>query len=242
MKKVLKVLVLFTSCIMLSGCLKYDASIKVNEDHSMDFSFISAIKKEYANQMSNSNDYEKYKEDGYVVESYVDDEYEGFKVSKHYVSIDEASDSSIDTSTLTENDGKLFNVKKGFFKNIYTAKLESNETKEMTDKASMYEDEENSQSMNELIKQFDFKLHLSLPYAVESNNATAVSENKKILEWDLANMKDPYIEFTFSLYNWNNIWLTLGIVIIILCIVITVFRYLKGTKHRIYMSKENKRK
>jgi hypothetical protein len=52
-------------------------------------------------------------------------------------------------------------------------------------------------------------------------------------------MKDPYIEFTFELYNWNNIWLPAGIGLIILCIAAFVIKHLLGTKHRLYMLKEN---
>ena len=162
MKKSLKAFSLLFICLLLSSCVKYDATISVNKDHSMDFSFISAIKKEYASQMNNTEDYDKYKDEGYIVDSYVTDEYEGYKVSKHYVSIDEVSSTDIDTSTLTDNDDKLFNVKKGFFKNTYSAKLVSNDTNEIMDKSSMYE--EDSEELKELMKQFDLKFNLNLPY------------------------------------------------------------------------------
>ena len=240
MKKSLKAFSLLFICLLLSSCVKYDATISVNKDHSMDFSFISAIKKEYASQMNNTEDYDKYKEEGFVVDSYVTDEYEGYKVSKHYVSIDEVSSTDIDTSTLTDNDDKLFNVKKGFFKNTYSAKLVSNDTNEIMDKSSMYE--EDSEELKELMKQFDLKFNLNLPYQVKTSNATSISEDKKHLVWDLTNMKDPYIEFTFDLYNWNNIWLTIGIGLIILCILAFIIKYLLGTKHRLYMFKENLKK
>ena len=236
MKKVLKVFSLLFVCLLLSSCVKYNATITVNSDKSMDFSFISAIKKEYASQMSNTEDFNKYKDEGFVVESYITDEYEGYKVSKHYVSVDEVSSEDIDTSKLTDNDDKLFNIKKGFFKNTYTAKLVSNDTNDMMDKSQMYEDDEDVQ---ELIKQFDFKFNLNLPNPVKSSNATSISADQKHLEWNLANMKDPYIEFTFELYNWNNIWLTAGIGLIILCIAAFVIKHLLGTKHRLYMLKEN---
>ena len=236
MKRVLKVFSLLFVCLLLSSCVKYNATITVNSDKSMDFSFISAIKKEYASQMSNTEDFNKYKDEGFVVESYITDDYEGYKVSKHYVSIDEVSSEDIDTSKLTDNDDKLFNIKKGFFKNTYTAKLVSNDTNDMMDKSQMYEDDEDVQ---ELIKQFDFKFNLNLPNPVKSSNATSISADQKHLEWNLANMKDPYIEFTFELYNWNNIWLTAGIGLIILCIAAFVIKHLLGTKHRLYMLKEN---
>ena len=238
MKRVLKVFSLLFICLLLSGCLKYDATIKVNSDHSMDFSFISAIKKEYASQMNSKEDYDKYKEEGYVVDAYVTDDYEGYKVSKHYVSIDEVSSEDVTTSTLTENDNKLFNVKKGFFKNTYTAKLVSNDTNDMLDKTQMYEDDEDAENLKEITKQFDFKFNLVLPYKVVSSNATSASEDFKHLQWDLTNMKDPYIEFTFVLYNWNNIWLTVGIALILLCAAAFAIKYMLGTKHRVYMFKE----
>ena len=95
-------------------------------------------------------------------------------------------------------------------------------------------------SMRFMIIVFKFNLHL--PNKVVSSNATTVSEDGKNLQWDLTSFKDPYIEFTFELYNWNNIWLTVGIGLIILCIVAFVIKYLLGTKHRLYMFKENRKK
>ena len=50
-------------------------------------------------------------------EEYSDDsgnnEYEGYKMSKHYFSVDDVSTSDLDKSTLTDNDDKIFRVKKG---------------------------------------------------------------------------------------------------------------------------------
>lgn len=240
MKKITKILSLTFICLLLSSCVKYNATMTINKDRSMDFSFISAIKSEYANQMQDSKeDYDKYKEEGYIVEEYVDKEYKGYKVSKHFVNIDDVSSDNVDTVKLTDNDDKFFNVKKGFFKNTYTAKLISNDTDDLNEKASMYENA--GEEAQELLKSFDFKFNLILPYEVVTSNATSVSEDKKFLTWDLTKMKDSNIEFQFVLYNTNNIILAVGIVLIIIAIAIPVIIYLSKTKHRLYMFNEKRK-
>ena len=235
MNKLLKSLGLTLFCLLLSSCVKYNATIVVNNDHSMDFSFISAIKKEYASQMS-KQDFTKYKEEGFLISPYEDNEYEGYKMSKHYFSVDDVSTPDLDKSTLTDNEEKIFRVKKGFIKNTYYAKLLSNDSKEMTDQAKMYEsDDEFSDETKELVKSFDMKFNLVIPTKVISSNATSVSADGKNLEWNLVEMKDQYIEFTFELYNTNNIIMLCGVGLIIFSISFFVIRYLKGTKHRAYM-------
>ena len=240
MKKLFKVFGLSLVCLLLSSCVKYNATIKINSDDTMDFSFISAIKKEYASQMSNSQDFSKYKDEGFIIEPYSDDEYEGYKIYKHYVSLDEVSTSDLTQTTLTDNDDKFFKVKKGFFKNTYYAKLESNDSKEMTEQATMYEeDEEFASQAKEMLKAFDMKFNLILPNKVVSSNATTTSEDGKHLQWNLTEMKDQYIEFTFDMYNKNNIILLCGIILIIFSISFFVIKHMMGTKHRVYMFMDN---
>lgn len=238
MKKIIKVFSLILVCLLMSSCVKYHANMIINNDGSVEFNFISAIKKEYADQYNQSQDYSELKEEGFLIDEYTDKEYKGYKISKHYATIDSISSEDIKTSTLTKNDDKFFNVKKGFFKNTYTAKLESKDTEEMKDNVSMYQDDSSTQELNELLKSFDLKFNLNLPTKVVSSNATTTSSDGKNLQWDLTNMKDQYIEFTFVLYNTNNILLACGLALIILAILIVVIRYLMGTKHRLYMVKE----
>ena len=48
-------------------------------------------------------------------------------------------------------------------------------------------------------------------------------------------MKDPYIEFTFELYNTSNIIMLCGILLVIFSISFFVIKYMSGSKHRVYM-------
>ncbi len=238
MKKIIKIFSLLTICLLMSSCVKYHANMTINKDGSVEFSYISAIKKEYADQYNQDEDYSELKNEGFLIDEYVDEDYKGHKISKHYATIDDISSEDINESTLTKNDDKFFKVKKGFFKNTYIAKLESKDTNEMKDNASMYQDE-SSEEIKELLKSFDMKFNLTVPNKIVSSNATTTSSDGKSLQWDLTNMKDSYIEFTFELYNTNNIMLAGGILLIILAIIIVIIRHLMGTKHRLYMFKEN---
>ena len=57
MKKIIKVLSLVFVCILMSGYVKYHVNMTINNDGSVEFNYISAIKKEYADQYNQTEDY-----------------------------------------------------------------------------------------------------------------------------------------------------------------------------------------
>ena len=85
-----------------------------------------------------------------------------------------------------------------------------------------------------LIGQMEFKYAINLPYAAISNNATNVSNDGKSLTWNLASSGTSEINFSFPIYNLNNILIIIGgfivLVIIIIVILSILLRKRKETK------------
>lgn len=86
--------------------------------------------------------------------------------------------------------------------------------------------------MNQLMNMFDLKFSVTLPSEAISNNATEVSEDKKILTWDLTKTAD--IEFSFKATNsiMNYILIGGGVALAIVIIVIIIAVSKKNKKKR----------
>lgn len=71
-----------------------------------------------------------------------------------------------------------------------------------------------------------FKFSVNLPYKVLESNATKKSDDGKKLEWDLNSNDAVKINYSFELYNMNNIYMAIGISIgtIILLIVLIIIK------------------
>ncbi len=96
-----------------------------------------------------------------------------------------------------------------------------NDTTTQDDSIDDFSDEDISQFMS----MFDLKFSVTLPSEAVSNNATEVSEDKKVLTWDLTETED--IEFSFkatnSIMNYVLIGggVALGIAIIVIIVVVS---------------------
>lgn len=152
------------------------------------------------------------------------------------------------------DDSVLFQVEKGLFKNIYTANYifevdddsfsnsdEStnnenvvgdnnvvNNTTVVDESASITNNNDNNSS-NDLLKlksEMEFKYIVKLPYKVLESNSTVKSDGDKTLEWDLYTNDTVIINYSFELYNMNNIYMVIGIFIgtIILFIILIIIK------------------
>ena len=75
--------------------------------------------------------------------------------------------------------------------------------------------------MSMLSSTLDMKFNVSLPYKAISNNATSTENDGKTLVWNLLNTQED-IKFTFELYNMNNIYLTVGLAVILIILIIVI--------------------
>ncbi len=134
-KKFLYVTTLIALLLFTSGCVKFNGSIEIKKDKSMDFSLIYAFDKSlYDNNdnMITEENKKKIEDSGFKLEDYSDDKFKGIKISREIANIDKVSSKDDitfnlnDLDNLDSNNIHLFKIKKGFFKNTYSADIKLN--------------------------------------------------------------------------------------------------------------------
>lgn len=83
------------------------------------------------------------------------------------------------------------------------------------------QEETMSEQLQNLTSSMDLKFNLKLPYKAKSNNATTVTDGGKKLVWDLT--KTQEVNFEFSLYNMTNVYIVIGIGVVIFLIIVSAF-------------------
>ena len=246
-KKFLYVLCLGILTISLTGCVKYNATMNIKSNKSMNFSIISAIDTSIFKDQEIVSEEERgeLEKRGFIVSDYEEDSMKGVIVSRKIKNIDAIS--SIDNVEYSlskvlddeSSDTNIFKVKKGFLKNTYTATFTFNasdsnlgntlDTTEETDNEWTTTDEEWSWETdtenlpdfsNALSSSMDLSFNVNLPYSAKSNNATNTNNGNKNLSWDLTSDSVNKIEFEFELYNFLAIGIIAGAVICFVLLII----------------------
>ena len=250
MRKIKSLLMLCAVSFLLTGCVKFNANMDIKKDKSMDYTIIYAFDTSMFGDQSTLSDDDKTKlnESGFEVQEYNEDKWKGFTITKKIANIDEVSSVSEEVSyslsdLLNENNmenSNIFKVKKGFFKNVYKAKLkfssgdsslssdeEENDAEIEEYDDETYDNEENNEAidneetdlsdqLSSITNSMDLSYNVKLPYAAISNNANQVSDDKMSLSWSFTSNKVSYAEFEFPIYNMTNIYITIGIAVIII--------------------------
>ena len=277
------ILFLTTGCVRekFNVTIHKDKSMELSMDMGVSKTFMEAYKQQEGItsgsglEIFDISDEElaSMKEKGIDIEEYDDGSYTGMKGLFKIANIDTISTTediegdleSLLGATDSFSEAKkeaeekfIFTVKKGFFKNTYTAKLKASMSDEVKDMTDMYTDTDatlnngnnnttgngtnNITGGNSSMDDFDFSTLASgmdmtftvhLPYKAISNNAKTVENDGKTLSWNLLEIKDP-VAFSFSLYNMKNIYLLGGGVILfalILIVVVVLFIKKRGNKN-----------
>lgn len=250
MKKFKSLLLILVLPLILTGCVKYNATMDIKKDKSMDFSIIYAFNKSLMgdSEMFSDDNKKELEKQGFSVSNYEDDNMKGYTIVKKINNIDEVSsegDAEYSISgMLNEKEGNksIFKVSKGFLKNKYTAKLDfSANDSSMSDdttgedvtygddfaESDYEEDNDDVETIDfgdygDLTNGMDLSFNVNLPYKALSNNASNVEEDGKKLLWSLSSTKKENIEFEFELYNMNNVYILIGGGIALLVIVCAV--------------------
>lgn len=271
MKKA-KYIILLSLTILLTGCVKSNTSMTINKDKSMSLTSEVLISDKLLDKESRliiKDEKDKLQKKNMTVEEIKDSNgYSGFSVTKKYSNIDKNSKEEYKEIIISNffddkfDDSVLFQVKKGLFKNVYTANykfevdnddfVEENNSNEtvINDTTNTPTDEngttnviDNTNNVDgtnnntekdisdnaDLIKlasEVKFKFSVNLPYKVLESNATKKSDDGKKLEWDLNSNDAVKINYSFELYNMNNIYMAIGIFVgaIILLIVLIIIK------------------
>ena len=132
MKKFRNLLLMGIFLFLITGCVKYNVTMDIKKDKSMDFSIIYAMDKSMLGdeELLKDDDIKSVKEKGFTVSDYSKDNMEGFTLSRKVKNIDEVSsdkDANYSLSGIVSDknskDEYLFKVKKGLLKNTYTAEF-----------------------------------------------------------------------------------------------------------------------
>ncbi len=250
MKKIKYFLMLIIGSMLLTGCIKFNATMDIKNDKSMDFSVIYAFDKTvFGEDMSlKEEDMEDVKKQGFTVTKYSEGNFEGFTISKKINNIDEVStenDAEYDLTGLmeeNENNKYIFKVVKGTDKNTYYAKLKFDSKESgLNNSENSFDDEEladendeitatgenslNNLDLNAMMSSLDLKFNVKLPNPALSSNATEKSSDNKNLTWKLGTEKAEYIEFAFEIGSskgFNMLYVGIGALILVLVIVIAV--------------------
>ena len=255
MKKNIKfTILLILLVISLTGCVKFNSTMEIKKDKSMDYKIIYAFDKSLFGdqEILTSDDKKELENKGFTVSNYVDGNMKGFKVSKNIKNIDDVSstnDATYDLSGLLDSnksESKVFKVKKGLLKNTYTASFKfdssdsdlnnstSNDTTidndfTIDDNNTTTDSDFDFSSMN---TNMDLSFNVKLPYKAISSNATTKKNDDKELSWNLSSTGEDKIEFSFALYNMTNIYICGGVVVLLIIIVIVSILN-KGKKNKV---------
>lgn len=238
MKKI-KYLLLVSILTLLTGCVKFNATMDIKKDKSMDFSIIYAFDTSLfgSQDLLENSDKKELESQGFIVEDYNQNNMKGFTIKKSISNIDDVSstsDTNYDISGLLNNstdNNYFFKVKKGILKNTYIAKFkfDANEsdlnTDEANDTSSGVTDDSDSINMDDLdlssmTSNLDLSFNVKLPYSSISSNATTKNNDGKELTWNLSSNQEEMIEFEFELYNMTNIYIGAGIILVLIVIII----------------------
>jgi len=206
MKKIKYILLLFL-VVLLTGCSKYNMSMKIDKDKRMDFIITILSNYENSNITNNINIYkEKLEQYGYSVNEYnVENKY-GMVISKKFDNIDDISNGKrneeFDLLYLYKNDynkeieSKMFNVEKGFDTNRYAANF-------FIDLTDLGIDLTNS----------TVTYSVEVPNKTISNNANLVSEDGNSLTWNITSLGKKEIDFVFEIKSYDYIYFGAAILI-----------------------------
>jgi hypothetical protein len=127
MKKNLKIVLLLLFILISCSCAKNATIMTINSNKSMNLE----VEIGYSINSGKNIDINELKDNvsqlGFFVDSYHDNKYTGYKLTKNYKNINAISGKKnyainlADVLTGNFEDSKLFTVKKGFFKNTYSA-------------------------------------------------------------------------------------------------------------------------
>lgn len=213
MKHIKYIMVVFL-LLLCTGCVKLDEEMKINKNKSMIYTIdLASDNKDVINNYfsnDNLNNLKKF----YSIKEYNKDNYKGIKLTWNVKNIDDISSTSdVVFSINTIKDSiptNVFKVSKGWFRNSYSANFIFNVDDLLDDNIS---DEDNSLTYKVILDKKTL-----------SNNADKVKNNTLI--WNLDTNGTNEINFSFSMYNYSHIIITILFVLFFLLVVILSFKKL----------------
>ena len=241
MKRIKRLIIIFVTFLLLSGCVKNNVTMRINNDKTMSLEVTLLVKDEKKNQLDSMFNSYDLEDRGFKVSTLTKDDYSGYKITRDFSNLDELSSGNneeIYISNVLFEDfdfSKLFTKKSSFFKDTYSAKFKYT-TDAFKNMFSVEDDkileEQYSESLSSL-DEIELKYILVLPTKAISNDANEVSSDFKYLSWQLSKSEESNINYSFNIYNTKNI-IILGcsglLFIILIIVIIIVIKKKKSSK------------
>lgn len=222
MRKTIRLIILLIlTLVTLTGCAQLNYEVEIKSNGSGEIAYVYGISKNVLNSLNISVDEfvsemkEQAQESNYQVETYEDDKLAGFKASKHIDNLNEEfSLHEAFTDYVTDTDENGIKIKKGLFTTNYSQIAE-------LDLSTISEEERSYVTMTYQIK---------LPTKVATTNANEVSEDGKILKWNLTAGEINKIEFTAK--GINKLPIMMIALVLIAAVVIFIILKKKHTTNK----------
>jgi len=229
MNRIKRFIVLFITIILLSGCVQSNITTRINKDKSMNLEVDVRLKSE--NITEDLIDTKSLEDRGFKVTTTNEEEYNVYKITRTFSSIDELSNGTKDTVDISDvlesgfDFSKLFVKTSSFFKDTYSANFIYSVDKLRNRYSSLLTLEDGSD--------VELKYTLIIPTKALNNDADEVSSDKKYLTWKLSTTEESKINYTFEILNTKHIIMAGGgalAIIIILIILIIIIKKKKSSK------------
>lgn len=222
MKKHIVIVLMFV--FLLTGCVKGDFRIQMNEDGSADLDYKMALNAAMTSQ--NSNPLEGIKKDflkeGFQVSTYKEGNYFGVRGIKHVDQLEKIKTGNAFALFDKQKNKAEITVKKGLFYDTYTL----NAGYDLRTLSSKKNDGVAEAVGSMLYDQIDLKFSLTLPMKAETNNASRVlgEDEFKTYQWDLLPGQNNEITLSTKVLKVNNILYSLLVLAVLLIVLFIVLR------------------
>lgn len=210
--KTFKLLLIALMLMLSSGCVKYNMTMDIKKDKSMDFTMIAAFDESLSSsgEMDLSKSKDEIKNKNCSVSDYSESNMKGISVLCKFPNIDELSsekevkEANFD-SVIEGKDSKLFTVKKGFFKNTYTFKLDSSSSTsdllgdEDTDNSYDYREEDDYDFDDDDYDDYDYDDDDDYSFDDPDDYYDYYEENGDNADYDLDALKNMDLKFEVKL-------------------------------------------
>ena len=240
-KSIKSIVLIFVCLLLISGCVKSNTTMTINDDKSMVFEVETMISEEANDYGSNVVDINNLEKLGFKVTTITENGYKGYRVTKTFNNIDDLSNNDGQDIFISDifNDGfdtsKLFKLEKSFLKDTYTANFKFKVNEEYYYSSEIDESED---LIEENTEEVQLTFIVNLPSSSISNNANLQENGNKTLTWTLSSKETSFINYSFEMYNKKNLIIlggsVFGALILFIVLLIVIIKKKSSKKTLIY--------
>lgn len=216
---------LMVLCLLSFGCFRMNTDVEIHEDGSADVRLLFMSVNLLNEELEKLKDEIVRKDPDAYVETINDGNMSGYKISTHYPNMD----------AFGKRSGNIFAARPGicdgiqqqnrWFFNAYSFDLYIANEKSTPKKP---QSEFDTKMMEAFLSQVQADFKLSLPEKAETTNADSITNDGKLLQWDLKgpllNDKPRHIRATFRIWNKTNTVLTIVALVVLLVAALIAMR------------------